>query len=220
MILLTDLSDVLIGGLNDTAELINEKFGRTASFGCWWRYRQTRNSFNKLLRGELSEDEYYRIFFEDCRFPFTEDELYKCFSKAFQVENRGVLSVYQRIIAHPRLLSSGAGMIKGRPDIYIVSDHIAERVDEIKDYHPEIFSLMKGEFWSFDLGMIKKDPGFFQAVLKKLGVGPNEVVFIDDKATNTEAAAKTSIANITYKNPRQLEEQLREFGFVIASATE
>lgn len=219
MIILTDLSDVLIEGLNNTARLVTQHFGAEAGIKCWRRIKETKTAFYELMRGKMSEADYYRIFFEKGDLPFTAEDISRFFSESFRTVIPGTLKVYQRITAYPELMSSLASLKKGMPDIYIVSDHIAERIDEIRDYHPDIFAVIKGQFWSCYLGKLKCDPHFFQDLLRQLGVGPNEVVFIDDNPINTEMAARASIANITFTSPKALEGELRKFGFVLAPPT-
>ena len=219
MIILTDLSDVLIEGLGKTASLVSQRFGGEAGIKCWHRIQETEEDFNNLMRGKMSEKDYYRIFFKKGDLPFTAKDISRFFSESFRTVVPGTLQVYQRIVAYPEQFSSLAAMKKGMPDIYIVSDHIAERVEEIKGYHPGIFAVTKGQFWSFDLGRLKRDPHFFQGLLQRLNVGPNEVVFIDDNPINTEMAARAGIANITFTSANALEKKLREFGFVLAPPT-
>ena len=131
MIILSDLSDVLIGGLHDTVRLVAEQFGRDASALCWHRLRETEKDFHNLMRGKMSEEEYYKIFFKNGDLPFTAEDIRDLFSEAFQLSIPGTLKVYQRIIAYPEMMTFKTDLVKGMPDIYIVSDHIAERIDEI-----------------------------------------------------------------------------------------
>ncbi len=55
--------------------------------------------------------------------------------------------------------------------------------------------LVKPEFafTSYDLGLLKPDPLIYQVVLQKLGAKPQEVIFIDDKKKNVEAAKSHGI---------------------------
>jgi len=42
---------------------------------------------------------------------------------------------------------------------------------------------------SCHLGVRKPDPGFFERLLERVGHGPDEVLFLDDRSSNVEAAA-------------------------------
>lgn len=53
-------------------------------------------------------------------------------------------------------------------------------------------------FTSFELGLLKPDERIYQAVLQKLRVLPEEVVFVDDKLDNVTAARALGIKGIVY----------------------
>ena len=54
-------------------------------------------------------------------------------------------------------------------------------------------------FTSFELGLLKPDPKIYQTVLEKLKAKPSEVIFIDDKLTNVDAAQKLGLHGIVYE---------------------
>lgn len=215
MIILSDLSDVLIGGLRDTAILVYQKFGDKASRECWRRFDETEKEFGDLMRGKITEEEYYDVFFANGML-FTREDLADFFSASFQRNISGTWGVYQRIKSYPKYLLHPTLIQEGVPDIYIVSDHIKERIDEIKGWHPEIFSFTAGEFWSCELGKIKRDPHFFEELLDKLGVEFDEVVFIDDNPINIRAAKKAGITGIAFTSSEELEQNLASLGFTFA----
>lgn len=53
-------------------------------------------------------------------------------------------------------------------------------------------------FTSYDLGLLKPDPLIYKVVLQKLGAKPQEVIFIDDKQKNVEAAKSLGILGIVF----------------------
>ncbi len=54
-------------------------------------------------------------------------------------------------------------------------------------------------FTSYELGMLKPDVQIYQTVLQNLNAKPQEVVFIDDKLTNVEAAKSIGIHGIVFE---------------------
>lgn len=215
MTILTDLSDVLILGVRQTASVIAEEFGGYAGVKCHRRLHATYDPFFlDLLRGKLTEDEYCEIFFCDGEeWPFTAEDIKQTFSESFKIKIPHTLEVYQSIIGHPLSLDEQLYTEPGAPDIYIVSDHITDRIEEIKSYHPDIFGLVKGEIWSCEVGKIKQDKGFFPELLNELKLDPAEVVFVDDNEINTIAATEAGITSILFKNATQLKHDLIELGF-------
>ena len=212
MIILSDLSEVLINGLSGTSICVYQDYGREVFTKYWQRIRETEDFFENLMRGKLTEEIYYKIFFANNDFPFTEAQMRKYFSRSFQTSVPGTLDLYRRIVSCPKRLDSGE-LQEGRPDIYIVSDHITERLGEIKGYHPEIFNFVKGVFWSCELGRIKCDPHFFEDLLMTLGVDADEVIFIDDSRDNIMAAKRAGIYGIQFMNSDQLHLELFQLGF-------
>lgn len=49
------------------------------------------------------------------------------------------------------------------------------------------------EFYSFDLGVMKPSPRFFEQIIDGLGIAPSELLFIDDNVANVDAAINAGI---------------------------
>jgi putative hydrolase of the HAD superfamily len=64
-------------------------------------------------------------------------------------------------------------------------------------------------FYSCRLRYAKPDPAAFTSVLAHLAVDPNDVLFVDDRADNTLAAAGLGMRTITFTTARALERELR-----------
>ena len=54
--------------------------------------------------------------------------------------------------------------------------------------------LLDASFYSCDLGVAKPDPAYFDTVLDRLDERPDQVLFIDDSATNVAAARGVGLA--------------------------
>jgi putative hydrolase of the HAD superfamily len=61
------------------------------------------------------------------------------------------------------------------------------------------------------LGVAKPAPAAFQAVLARLKLEPEEVVFVDDRAENIAAAAALGLHVIWFVDARELERQLEVY---------
>lgn len=70
--------------------------------------------------------------------------------------------------------------------------YLATNQDEHRGRHmQETFGyadLFDDTFYSYALGVAKPDPAFFAAVLQRLDLAADEVLFVDDSARNVEAA--------------------------------
>jgi len=70
----------------------------------------------------------------------------------------------------------------------------------------EIFSPV---FLSCDVGLSKSDGSIFPFVSKKMGLKPEECLMIDDNPNYLKMARKHRWKTILYRNPRQLEHELK-----------
>jgi putative hydrolase of the HAD superfamily len=62
--------------------------------------------------------------------------------------------------------------------------------------------------WSYQLGFAKPDPAIYRHVLKKLGVEPDEALFVDDKLVNVEAARALGMQAIQFSSVEKLRDDL------------
>ena len=62
------------------------------------------------------------------------------------------------------------------------------------------------------LGKLKPSKTFFEKALKIIKAKPEECLFIDDKEENCKGARKIGIKSITFKNPKQLKNELLSSG--------
>jgi putative hydrolase of the HAD superfamily len=67
--------------------------------------------------------------------------------------------------------------------------------------------------WSFQLHMAKPDPAIYLHTLKELGVEPAEMLFLDDKIENIEAARALGIQAILFSTVVRLRSDLIAHGF-------
>jgi putative hydrolase of the HAD superfamily len=71
-----------------------------------------------------------------------------------------------------------------------------------------MLNFFKVVFCSGDEGMAKPDPEAFELTLERLGLKPNEAVFIDDTREHVEAARKLGLQGILFTTAEKLEEEL------------
>ena len=94
------------------------------------------------------------------------------------------------------------------------------RVAGFTNMSPEMFALYTVKwqfsrvfdkvFHSGELGMRKPEAKAFREVLRRLNAQPKNVIFIDDRAENVEAARNVGIQGIQFKSPSQLKAALRQ----------
>lgn len=81
---------------------------------------------------------------------------------------------------------------------YLASDHSKYRADDLMNN--VLGQYFDGGFFSGYLGCDKEDKDFYQAVLKKLKLKPEEILFVDDEEENVEVAKKMGMKAIYYQS--------------------
>ncbi|MBR2840119.1 hypothetical protein IKE82_02200 [Candidatus Saccharibacteria bacterium] len=216
MIILTDLSEVLIRGLVGLEDKIEYAYGYEAAQQYWKRKNAMSEKLEDLLRGCITEDKFWEDFLSTENWPFGVSEIKALFSKNLAEEIHGTYDLYTNIVKYPRRINeaqTSKDRINGRPAIWILSDHIAERKLELELLHPEIFNLAAQVTWSFDEVALKSDPGYFHRFIKRNYFDPEELFFIDNCIDNIHAAAKAKIPHAWFQNYRQLQYVMRRHGF-------
>jgi 2-haloacid dehalogenase len=85
-----------------------------------------------------------------------------------------------------------------------------ERRAEIYDF----LGWFDGYFISGLEGVIKPDPEYFERALERLGLQPEEVLFIDDRPDNTAAAGAVGIPAVVFTSPEALRDELVASGLL------
>jgi putative hydrolase of the HAD superfamily len=71
--------------------------------------------------------------------------------------------------------------------------------------------------WSCDLGIVKPDPAIYLHTVKKLGVAPDQALFIDNLEKNTAGAEAVGLHAALYQDVEQLQGELERRGFPLPS---
>lgn len=91
---------------------------------------------------------------------------------------------------------------------YLASDNSKYRANDVmKNVLGEYFD---GGFFSCFLGNTKEEKEFFKKVLKKIGLKPREVLFVDDEKENAEVAKSIGINSFIYENFENFEKVLSD----------
>lgn len=67
------------------------------------------------------------------------------------------------------------------------------------------------KFFSYEIGVTKDNPKFFEAVCARLKINPVDLLFIDDKEKNIKSANSVEINTILYKNNENLLKSIQKF---------
>lgn len=90
---------------------------------------------------------------------------------------------------------------------YLASDQEKYRA---MDSWEKVGEHFDGHFFSFEVGYLKVDPGYWQNILPQLGVKAEEIAFVDDNPANIEAAEKFGILGEVYNLGSDLRKLIRD----------
>jgi HAD superfamily hydrolase (TIGR01509 family) len=106
--------------------------------------------------------------------------------------DRGVLSLIRQL--------------HGRYKLAVLSNSPPGLTDWLSDWG--ILDLFDVVYCSGDEGMVKPQPAAYNSTLNRLGILPQEAVFIDDTIGHVEAAESLGLHGIWFTNAEQLELEL------------
>jgi FMN phosphatase YigB (HAD superfamily) len=67
--------------------------------------------------------------------------------------------------------------------------------------------------WSCELGVVKPDPAIYLHTVKKLGISPDQALFIDNLEKNIVGAEAVGLHAALFQNVEQLQSDLARRGF-------
>ena len=94
-------------------------------------------------------------------------------------------------------------------NVYLLSNYGKTSFEAAKEHGRLSFlPLVDGSVISYEVQIVKPEPGIYEALLKKYNLRAEECVFLDDRADNIEAAKKIGFWGIVVKEKKQAQEDL------------
>jgi putative hydrolase of the HAD superfamily len=103
------------------------------------------------------------------------------------------------------------GTLAGRYPLVLHSDHARAWAQWVLARHT-FLNVFERSFFSFELGMNKRQPETFCAVLGALGAEPEHCLFIDNNSSNVRTAQSVGLHAIHFENAGQLTAALAQHG--------
>lgn len=101
--------------------------------------------------------------------------------------------------------------LRGKYKTVLLSDFASEWIlllDKKLNFAKDFYA----SFFSFEMGVPKKDINFFRKAINELKVAASECISIDDLKDNLIYAKKLGIKTILFKSPYQLIKELQRYG--------
>lgn len=105
---------------------------------------------------------------------------------------------------------------KHKYEVFLTTNFDTQTFAEIKKAFPEIVNLFDKDkiIISGKIGYIKPEYEFYDYIVKKFNLNPNNCCLIDDTIENVEGAKKYGIKGIQYKNTSQVMRDLKKINFL------
>jgi epoxide hydrolase-like predicted phosphatase len=151
----------------------------------------------KMLAGQITREEYWQAIGPQMGLSRPQDR--RAFYRQYMADervNREVVRILRRL--------------RGKYKVAVLSNAPPGLDQWLRRWR--IRDLFDVVFCSAEEGLVKPDPAAYRAVLERLGVEPNEAVFVDDLPENVAAAQALGLQGIVFDNATQLSTELHRLG--------
>lgn len=151
-------------------------------------------------KGNLTANEFWNKVKRLLKIKASNKELNNIWVKGYSLI-RGTLAIIKK------LKKSGI-------DVYFLSDTVKERIAYLQNKY-KFLENFDGGIFSYKLHTSKfEGEGIFKLALKKTNENPRNVIYVDDKEMYVETAKKIGMNSIAFKNPKQLEMELKKYKLI------
>lgn len=138
------------------------------------------------------------------------DEYFDTASKLLGTEKNLLREAVGRRVPNEELFAYIKTVLKPQYKIGLLSNANYDVVQNL--FTPEQSSLFDATVLSFESRLVKPDPAMYRLIAERLGVEPEECVFIDDQERYAEAAEDVGMRGLTYVSAEQTRQDLEGIG--------
>lgn len=167
--------------------------------------------FPKLVRAEMTENEFWLSFIKELNLEIPHDIQLE----RFKQEMRLFILLDKEFFTYLKQLKEEISHERPKEPIKfaILSNNVKEWVEELGQ-QADLGSVFDEQIYSCDLKQVKPDKELYTAALKKLGAEPDEVIFIDNKPRNVEAARSAGMYGLVFTTPEEFKKEMIELKMV------
>lgn len=151
-------------------------------------------------KGLVSGEEFYQAFMDEYGISFSYEEFVEIWCKIF--------SPIPEVISLVRKL-------KGKYQLYLISNINQLHFEYLYKQHPGVFSLFDQLILSYKVKSVKPELKIYQALAEAAGVSFSKLIYIDDRQDLIIEAKKLKLNCIQFENYQQLIEELNCLGIAI-----
>lgn len=192
-LIICDLSDVLVKGLEGSEALVAKHLGQSVEEVS---QKMFTYDYTPLWYGHMTEEEFFLKILKDFDWNISVATLRSAIYANFY-EIKGTKLLYEKLSSQHMLVLYSVNC----PEWVLAIKNIVNYED-----------LFDQEFYSYDLKAHKKEPKGFEEIMKRY---PNRPYYlIDDSLSNIGMAEKLGIKGIHFSSATQLEIDLKERGLL------
>src|SRR5215469_13280530 len=101
-------------------------------------------------------------------------------------------------------------------DAGLITALLSNMEEDMATYARRNFSWLSyfdHQIFSSDVRLIKPDPAIFRECIRRLGVSPQQTLFVDDRHENVEVAQAIGLTTIQFESVKQLSTDLQKLRF-------
>lgn len=171
------------------------------------------------LRKQIPNLENQRDYFQKLSDQFdlgklSTTQLIKILSDKTSVEENKVIPFIEQSVQIDTEVAELIKSLKRNYKIGLLSNSNSEFIEGILKEH-DLNDLFDSVVISQKVGFIKPQKEIFEIALKELNVASSEVLFVDDRESNTSAGEKLGIKGLVYKDAVGLREELKRQGILL-----
>lgn len=163
------------------------------------KYDRLKNEWREASKAGKKDEEFWMQYAKDHHISLSENWL-KEFKAAIR-ESIGINTNMYALVDKLKAQHIRVGLLSN------IQERKGRMIRENGFYAPFSPCLL-----SFELGVEKPDPVIFQALLKAMPFHPADIMFIDDKQENVDAAKKLGLDAVLFTSQEQLEKDLLDRG--------
>jgi len=148
----------------------------------------------KLEKGEVSTEEFLKDYAKQLNKPIPDVKrlLTRSFEKNFAVDEK-VIDLIKKLKSKGYVISALSNTHKDDAEVYKIN---------------KVYDIFDHVVLSCEVGLVKPDPKIYELCAKKMGLSPEECVFIDDSSKNLPSAKELGMKIILFENVNQLNLEL------------
>ena len=157
------------------------------------------NLLERLERGRIGAQEFFNAFQKACGFEGSLEQFRDLLGSMLE-------EIPQMTAFLPRLKQAGA-------QLYVFSNTNELAIEHIRRRFP-FYQLFDGYALSYERGLMKPEPAFYEVVERLTGRSGPEIFFVDDRPENVRAALDRGWRAIVHRSPEASRKAMEDAGLL------